>query len=202
MWHSQAHTHPARLSSEPHRAKGSLTKTPSFNPSGWLLPPQEKLRELVQPEAEKAWGAAHYCDSLPGSHSPFSAIWICSLPSSPRPLQCIPILTMILSLQAPLPWSLPWPAPSLLEHEEDGFLLHHLQVWQRKSPKQIRETRTHSLLLLTVSGICRRALGLSQSHKEVARSENSVVFSSMNSVLPLLSTWMITFDFSQAVNLV
>lgn len=71
-----------------------------------------------------------------------------------------------------------------------------------KPPKQVRETGTHSLLLLTAYGIYRRALQLSKSYKEAARGENSEAFSSMNSVLPLLSTWMITFDFSKAPYLV
>lgn len=123
----------------------------------------------------------------------------------PPILQCIPALTMILSLQAPLPWSPSWPAPSLLEHEQGGFLLHHLQVWQRKSPQQVRETHTHSLLLLTETtpssayGVCRGVVGLSPLHKEAAKGENSEAFSSMNSMLPLLSTWTITFDFSRAL---
>lgn len=150
-------------------------------------------------EAEKAWGSSPLMWLTPResfsieSHMDLLPLFF------PPPLQCIPILTMLLRLQAPLPWSPSWPAPSLLGHEEGGSLLHHLQVWQRKSPKQVRETWVHSLLLGQLMASAGGLWVCPSSHKEAARSENSKAFSSMNSVLPLLSTWTITFDFSKAL---
>lgn len=163
--------------------------------------PQEKLRELVQKRLGGQPINVTHSQGLLLHSVPYGS----SSSLLPPILQCIPALTMILSLQAPLPWSPSWPAPSLLEHEQGGFLLHHLQVWQRKSPQQVRETHTHSLLLLTETtpssayGVCRGVVGLSPLHKEAAKGENSEAFSSMNSMLPLLSTWTITFDFSRAL---
>lgn len=63
------------------------------------------------------------------SPSPSRLILFCFLPSSHHPLVQSHSHHAPLPPGIPLPWSPPWPAPSLLEHSQGGLFSHHLEVW-------------------------------------------------------------------------